>query len=462
MHGVAPAAASVYTFPVKLHRWQEHMALIAGTARLRTTLAAPTGRLLVLLLAAAFLLRALYGMGLDTQLPYTGTGGDTRWYLEYGKLLVSGGETGPLTPPPLFLIFVGIPQLVLSPEAAIYTIRVLQVLFSTAICYFAYRTGRAIGGERSGLVAAAFLGFNPIFIMESGQITSETLFLFFLSAALAVYVETVKREPPLLRNFALAGVLLALATLTRASLLAFPIGILIHLFMAYKPARAARYGITLLVVVALVLSTWTIYYKLRWDRWIIAGEGLAGFLYLGTVGWEGPFATDDALQEQVSPDAADAPREEQYIDAASNIISGDIGGYLSRRLSEWAGAYLTPHGVPWFPGESLRELGLTWLRDDFTLEGLVRLLQGDAFVPKLAFYIVHYTGIILGLLGMVATRKQWRLTLPLIGFIAYVTLMHFVLYALPRYIFPATLCYWIFAALWVGGRLSSRSNTVES
>jgi 4-amino-4-deoxy-L-arabinose transferase-like glycosyltransferase len=416
---------------------------------------------LIILLAAALFLRLLYGMALDPLQPYTDYGSDTGWYLEFGARFLRGGETGPLTPPPLYLMFVGFPQLILSPEAAIYMIRLLQILASTATCYFAYRIGRAIGGERAGLFGLGLLAFNPIFIMESGHITSETLHLFFLGAALAAYVETLQRDAPLLRHIALVGVLFALATLTRAALLAFPFGIVIHLFLAYRPARAIKYSAALLVVFALVLSTWTIYYKLRWDRWIIAGEGLAGFLYIGTVGWDGPWNTDEQLETHVSPDAANAPREEQYINAAANIILSDIGAYLSRRASEWASAYLTPHGVHWFPGESLREVALNWLRSDFTPDGFVRLVQSDAFAPKLVFYVVHYAGLILGLFGIWTTRRQWRLALPLIGFIAYITLIHFVLFALPRYIFPATLCYWIFAALWLNQRLPTRSNTIE-
>jgi len=39
------------------------------------------------------------------------------------------------------------------------------------------------------------------------------------------------------------------------------------------------------------------------------------------------------------------------------------------------------------------------------------------------------------------------LTLPLIGFIAYTTLLHFILLALPRYIFPTEVPLLIFSAM---------------
>jgi 4-amino-4-deoxy-L-arabinose transferase-like glycosyltransferase len=408
-----------------------------------------TTHILALVLVLALVLRLLNAFTLDPLLPYTDRGGDTAWYLQYGAMFLRGIETGPLTPPPLYLIFVGLPQLFIAPELATIFIRVLQAVAGTVICYFVFRLARELAGTRAGLIAAALIALNPIFILECGNITSETLFLFFLTAALTAYVEAVSRADISIKRFAWVGLLFALATFTRAALLAFPLGILIHAALIYRPRDAFRVGMTILLVFLVVLSTWTIYYKLRWDRWIIAGEGLAGFIYLGTVGWEGPFETDARLEEIVSPDAADAPREAQYVDAAANIITSDLGGYISRRVSEWAGAYLTPHGVYWFPGESLRELALRWLREDFSANGFLRLVQGDAFVPKAAFYIIHYIGLVAGILGIYVSRRQWRKTLPLIGYIAYVSLMHLVLYALPRYIFPATLFYWVFASLWL-------------
>ena len=53
----------------------------------------------------------------------------------------------------------------------------------------------------------------------------------------------------------------------------------------------------------------------------------------------------------------------------------------------------------------------------------------------------------MGLIGMILTRKSWRLTLPLIGFVAYTTLIHFIVLALPRYIFPVEVPLAIFSAM---------------
>jgi hypothetical protein len=67
-------------------------------------------------------------------------------------------------------------------------------------------------------------------------------------------------------------------------------------------------------------------------------------------------------------------------------------------------------------------------------------------LPKLVIYVFHLAGLILGAVGIWLYRRAWRVALPLTGFILYTTLVHLVLMATPRYIFPVELCWWVFAA----------------
>jgi hypothetical protein len=87
------------------------------------------------------------------------------------------------------------------------------------------------------------------------------------------------------------------------------------------------------------------------------------------------------------------------------------------------------------------------LQEDFSPAGFGRLLNGDQFWLKLALYGLHYGGIVLGLIGLWRGRKQglW-LWLPL-SVIVYTNGIHLVLLALPRYIFPTQVYWWILAGL---------------
>lgn len=438
---------------------------------------------LLLILAVALTLRVAYVLSLDAMTPYSAMGGDNRFYLAHGYTLVTGRlspqmyvDLSRLGTPPVYLLFNGFWQALLPSDAAIsgvrlsdgfpaaygvlyaapspaavIAIRLSQALLSAATCTLAYRLARRITREpRAGLIAAGVLAVSPVFILETGVIGTETLYVFLLTAALTIYTAATDRpQSGWLLRLAAAGVLLGLATLTRAVLLLFPLGLALHLLLVYRPWEALKRAGWMLLVYSLVISTWTVYNAVRYDRLIIAGEGFAAFLYVGAAGWGGAQGTDAQLAE----DAAEAgltldngDRQQVYTEVAGTAIGSDPLGYLRRRVSELAGAYLQPHGTVFFPGESLRAIVAGWLRDDRSVGGLAALTQADGFWPKLVVYVFHYVGLAAGLIGMWLTRRRWRVALPLIGFILYTTLVHLFLLALPRYIFPTEVFWWVFAA----------------
>lgn len=400
----------------------------------------------------------------DHALGYIEDGGDSTWYLAYGHALAAGMEDGVMPgyaidryedgypvkldgipTPPLYLLLVGFPQLVFSREGAIVFIRLVQAVMSVMTCYFGFRMARTITGQASaGLLTGGLLAISPVFILESGRVTTETLFIFLLAWGLSHYL-TAKT----LKGFVVVGVLLGLATLTRAVLLLFPVGLALHLMLVHPRRKALQYCVALLLPYVLVVGSWTAYTWLRWDRLVIAGEGFAAFLYLGASedGWQGPEATDAALAENAPLPTERDEQQEVYQEQAANIILSDPVAYLQRRVMALGDAYQQPHGTLYFSGESLRSLTSAWLQADFSLAGLGRLFQADAFWPKLALYIFHYGSLVLGAIGMVLSARQWRLTLPLIGYAAYTTVVHLFLDALPRYLFPTAIVWYVFTGI---------------
>jgi 4-amino-4-deoxy-L-arabinose transferase-like glycosyltransferase len=473
---------------------------------------------IVLILLLALALRLIFVLGQDPNTPYTPQGGDTRWYLANASALVTGVQPGSiltdfgdisrlpvsalalgmkpdsiptevsnLNSPPLYFLVIGVPQALLSPAAAVIAIRVLQAILSVATCYFAYRLAILLTGrEDAGLLVALVLAISPAFIVESGQILTETVYIFLIAGGVWLYTESVangaenrawramplqisggegsraQRATPLQvprehwasrRGLALllaAAVLLGLATLTRAVFLAFPFGLAIHLLLVYG-RKGWKRAAAFLLVYWLVVLTWTAYSVARWNRFVIAGEGLPAFFYMGVTGWDSPEGVDQRLVQQ-SPSG-------DYLEAASSSIGADPVGWVRRRVGELASAYLQPHGTTFYPGESLRDLALKWARDDRSLAGLIALTQGDAFWQKLVLYALHYIALIAGAVGMWRYRRRWRAALPMLGFIAYVTLVHLALYALPRYLFPTEVFLWVFAAAALSDRFArNRSN----
>lgn len=426
----------------------------------------PAARRLKLILILALALRLVYGLAQDPLAVYN-TNGDSGWYLLNGYALATGfdrgtisvpGVTGVTLPvslstlptPPLYLLFIGFWQAVLPPPAAIVMIRLIQAVMGVALCALSYRLARRLGGDRAGLWAAGALAVSPAFVIEPAALLSETLYMFLVSIALWLYVRlfAAHHTQPAV-SLLLAGGLLGLATLTRAPLLLFPLGLALHLLLACGWRAGLRRAALLLAAYAFIVSLWTLYSLARWDRFIVAAPGFEAFLFLGTTGWQGPESVDRSLAELSGAAVPDqiADQQQIYREAAMQNITRDLPGYLARRASDLADAYLQPHGTAYFGGESLKDLALGWLQTDRTPGGLLRLAQGEWFWPKLAIYIFHYAGLVLGVVGIWLTRRRWRLALPLLGFIAYTTLVHFVLDALPRYLFPTMLFWWIFAAV---------------
>ena len=439
---------------------------------------------LYIILAVALMLRLGYSLTQDALTPFDrASGGDAWWYLEYSYRQIVDVRMEPLSTAPLYVIVVGGVRWLLQPESigpvllaappgggldvvsvpgspvpgAVIVIRVLQSLLSTATVYFVYRIGRAVTGDvRAGLLAAGVMAISVAMLVSAAEIQTETLYLFWLCAALMLYVELSSGDYHYNRPvgwLAVTGGLLALATLTRAALLLFPVGLLIHAALVVwrnrsrpVPTQVTVRGVTALLAVYIALcSIWTVYYQLRWGEFVVGAKGISAFLYLGTQGeWEGPQSTDESLG--LVPDPTRHIGAPDYAAGAADVIAQSPVQYALNRVRNLAAAYAQPYGTVAFPGDSIRAAASVWLRDDRSFGGVVGLLGTDGFLPKLLIYVVHYAGIGFGGVGMVLLRTRWRAALPLFGLIAYVTLLHLALLALPRYIFPTLPFWWCFAA----------------
>ncbi|MEZ4668629.1 MAG: glycosyltransferase family 39 protein [Anaerolineae bacterium] len=438
----------------------------------RLNLISTNHRWLVAILLLALILRLAHTLPQERATIYTDKGGDSWWYLEYGRLLVRGQEPAPPPSGPVYLIFVGLPQWVASPETAILIIRVIQAALGSLTCYFAYRLAwRVSNDERTGLLASTVLAVSPVFVIEPNQILTETLYLCLLSAGMWLFIKLISTPDSAIRwhHPVLLGLILGLTTLTRAVLLMFPLILALYLLVILNWRTTLKYALLMLIVYGITVSTWTVYNRVRWNQWVIGAQGFAAFLFIGASdqGWQGPQQTDAALAQQAGVDGAlptnPSDQQQLYGNAALQQIIGNLGGWVSHRTSELAAAVLQPYGTVYYPGESLKDLTANWWRSDRTLQGLVNLTKGDAFWAKLVIYIFHYAGLLLGIIGMWLARRNWRITLPLITLIFYTLVVHFVLDAIPRYLFPLDLFFWIFAVLtitrWVGGfRITSQSS----
>lgn len=432
------------------------------------------------ILLVALMLRLSVAVLHDSQAAYGVLGGDEAWYLANGAGLVSGEVRGSfhgikydvevMPGAAAYLVFVGLPQHYLNEAAATRFIFIVQALAGTATCWLAYRIAWCVTNNmRAGLVTAAVLAISPMFIISAAQILTEAMFIFWLTAGIWLYTEaSVKfNQAADARWYWLgSGVMLGLATLTRAAAVAFPLLLVAHLLLTAgrtKWRHALSYGALLLLAYGAMMSTWTLYKWVNFGRIEFASTQMLPTLWRGAVeGDESPQAMDEILMADEACDEACRTQEIPgtiYTEQIKSTVLGDLGGFVQKRITELVSANLLPHGAIELGGESLRGLLLHWLRADFGLDGFLRLINGDNFWLKLLLYIFHFGGLVAGSAGVWLLRRRWRLALIPFSYILYTNGIHLALLAVPRYIFPTQLYWWIFAGaalVWLWEKRSSQ------
>jgi len=410
--------------------------------------------LLIIILLLAFVLRLGIALGNDPMAKYRARGGDELWYLANGVGILTGAEytsahgidlaPSSLPTAPLYLVFVGAMQAIFSPGAAIITIWIIQSALGAFLCFFGYDLAQKLTGtERAGIIAALLIAFSPALVLEPQYIATETLYMFFLMAGIWGYVRYLAvSESGSWGGAVGVGLVLGYATLTRAVSLLFPLGLaglLLFAYPAQRRGKALRHAALMLLIYSLTVATWTAYNAVHYGNFVIASDQFTA------VFWRGAVEGDASPQENDELLGGQSPGEQ-----AAEIIQSDPTGFIQRRISEWSYAHLQPHGTIPLGGESLKELAQGWMDSGFSMEGLGELLQGEGFFPKLLIYLWHFSGYVLGVLGMLLTWRKWHSSLALIGFIIYTALLHLVLLALPRYIFPTHTFWLVFAAAALG------------
>jgi len=412
-------------------------------------------QILYSILALALALRLFVALSHDPLALYYSGGGDTSWYLANGLAYFTGAETGmahgirfsttAITVPPVYFIFTGLLQNIFSFSGAIIAIWVVQAIAGTLVCLFAHDLVFALKEDnRAALFAAGTLAISPVMIQEASFIMTESLYIFFIMAGIWLYVCYAMQAHKRLdwSIVVLSGAVFGIATLTRAVALLFPLGLAGHAVIYHGRIhwqRGSLIAMLLLSAHVAIVSTWTIRNLRVSNRFVIASTEFFPAVWRGAVENDGSPGENDALLG-----------EQSAAEQASVIITREPLSYLQRRVEELLTAYLQPHGTIGLGGESLKALTHDWARSGFSAAGLWRLINGEGFWIKLLFYIWHYLGLIGGLFGMWLVRNNWRVALVPIGFILYTTLLHLVVLALPRYIFPTYPFYWIFASVaWV-------------
>lgn len=408
---------------------------------------------LMVLLLIAFLVRVILITATDPSVAYQVTGGDSLWYMVNSKALFSGDTVGQIDvvpfdirvipTAPFYLVYLGFWQTILPTNAAPIMIWLGQAIANVMTAACLYVLGKRLSQDaRVGLVAAAAFAFFPPAILDVVVIATEPLYVCFVVAGLMSYVLALPQDAVSsisLRWLLASSVLIGLATLTRAVALLFPVGLAFHLVVIIQAGRwqqRLRYALVLLLLYVSVAGTWTAYNLFVNDRLVIGSNQLTGTFWRGAVTNDGLPGQNDQLLAGEDP-----------LDAAVDVIQSDPTGYLALRVTELGRSFMQPYALDWIGVDvNLRQLASDWLRGGLQWQDFYALVTAESFWPQFLAYLLHFASLLFGLIGIVVLRHRWRISTALIGFLAYTTLLHLVLLALPRYLYPMYPVLWVFAA----------------
>ena len=155
--------------------------------------------------------------------------------------------------PPLYPFFVGGLYALFGANHRLVVFA--QVVLGVLVCWLVFRLGRRLGGESTGLVAAALVAVDPTYVFATNLLASENLFVLWLALGLLLVTRSELNRGTL----AGAGVLFGVAALTRATGLVLP-AITVPWLRPRLPSRIAwlRASAWLLGACAITIAPWTL------------------------------------------------------------------------------------------------------------------------------------------------------------------------------------------------------------
>jgi 4-amino-4-deoxy-L-arabinose transferase-like glycosyltransferase len=403
---------------------------------------------LAMLLAVAAMLRIAHLLSHQPEDYFLG--GDGPWYVQQAWLIARGEMTVPLaTVGPLYplilvcfwLFFPTAENPALTgayPAGFLLIVRLVQIAASLVMVWLGYRIARSLAGTHTaGLITAFGLGIGPAFVMAPSFILTEPAFMALLTLAVWLWLRAVRQ--PSIGRFVSAGVILALAALTRPVVLLLPVVLAPSVWMAHGFRRGILWLAVLVGALAITVLPWTIYLCRTTGSPI--PEGFSSNLWIGAVGegeWDGSQKVDERRQG-----LGDDGRS--YVDEALRVVGSDPLHWIGLRARRLAAAVLTPHGLVDLGGPSLKQLLSEWWAGDQSIAGLWAIMTVRTFPVKLVIYVLHYLALAFAALGAWISLKRSRDVYVVVAVIAYLVAAYSLLTILPRYLFPAEVFAWVLA-----------------
>jgi 4-amino-4-deoxy-L-arabinose transferase-like glycosyltransferase len=342
---------------------------------------------------------------------FAGHFSDSKIYLHLADQLRGEGIPHAYFMSPLYPYLIAIVWSVTdSPE---FWMRMLQVLFGAATTLCTYLLGRKLFGHSTAAVAALIVALYAPLIYYDGLLLTESLLTLLLTGHMFVLVGAWKGGS--IRLWIVAGILLGLAAITRATAALFPFALLLLWLYSDSDSRPARTGLVAYVLIAFMMLLPTTIRNAGVEGVFLPVTSSFGFnLHAGN--------NPDATGQYSMPEKIDILRDpggkfwiEQQTGRAVN--AAEASAYWRSRAMDW----MTAH-----PGEAValygRKLLLFFHPEEIDQLGLSLRFFNREFasvpgIPAAAFPLLF----ILFVIGVVSTERKSAVSwLPVLFIFIYV------------------------------------------
>lgn len=338
--------------------------------------------------------------------------------LHEGGSFEQAGPGTPVHPQPASNYSPGLPLLAgglfeLAGDDDVRLVRILLALISAAAIPIVFAIGRRLAGPGAGLAGAAVVAFYPTLVSNSGLLLTEPLAGTLIAGGVLAILSA--RDQDGLLTWALAGLLLGLATMVRPEYLI--ISVLVALTLVLIEHRgglghSVRPVAVMLLALLVVIAPWTVRNIVEYERVVPLSTGGGQTLFAGS------YVPSNGNPTRVMPDLLDQ----------NPVLKAEIG--RQNRVSDEGPESITPERVfallasqklPHMePDAALSRLGWERYRDELTGDpiGLVAYLgrktlriwwRGQSgFVESPAGRVAHWLLVTSSLVGLLLLLTRGR------------------------------------------------------
>jgi len=314
-------------------------------------------------------------------------------------------------------------------------VRIMQAVLSAGTIVVLYWEVREIFGERVARWSLVLMAAYPAFSFYAGMLLTETVTTFLLVLLVWSLIRAMKS--PGWTPWGVAGIIMGVNVLHRQETLLIMLAYFaLILLYSVREVRLQRMGIFFLMA-ALVIGTWTIRNFVTFEKFILVTIRGGDVLYISSLGWT-EWHHDDVNFKSLVRGLNDIEKNEILRQEGIKNILNDPLRYFQFCLERTFHFWLTSH--------TMVVSGLSDSFGQYYSQGAI-----GKVVLKSLFLGVNLGLILLGIWGCYVSlhgdRAERRWALFLLAPVLVKAVIHFFLFASPRYQVPIMPFVIIFAAL---------------